>query len=138
MPNEDKPLPEDVEIELSRLASEAAAKLLKQDQAEMAQQEAMKQQQDPLTQIQQRELALKEAEFEHKKQLDIAKLQSDAQAKAANVEVQKDRIESEEKREGARLGVQIAQKADDARREDIRDGIELGREIAREIVGDDE
>ena len=138
MPNEDKPLPEDVEIELSRLASEAAAKLLKQDQAEMAQQEAMKQQQDPLTQIQQRELALKEAEFEHKKQLDIAKLQSDAQAKAANVEVQKDRIESEEKREGARLGVQIAQKADDARREDIRDGIELGREIAREIVGDNE
>ena len=46
--------------------------------------------------------------------------------------------ESEEKREGARLGVQIAQKADDARREDIRDGIELGREIAREIVGDNE
>ena len=138
MPDEEKPLPEDVEIEISRLASEAAAKLLRKDQAEMAQEEAMKQQQDPLTQIQQRELALKEAEFEHKKQLDIAKLQSDAQAKAANVEVQKDRIESEEKREGARLGVKIAQDADDARREDIRDGIELGREIAREIVGKDE
>ena len=104
----------------------------------MAQEEAMKQQQDPLTQIQQRELALKEAEFEHKKQLDIAKLQSDAQAKAANVEVQKDRIESEEKREGARLGVKIAQDAEDARREDLRDGIVLGREIAREIVGKDE
>jgi hypothetical protein len=98
----------------------------------------MKQQQDPLTQIQQRELALKEAEFEHKKQLDIAKLQSDMQSKAANVEVQKDRIESEEKREGARLGVKIAQDADNARREDLRDGIEIGREIAREITGNDE
>ena len=37
MPDEDKPLPEDIEIEVSRLASEAAAKLLKKDQAEMAQ-----------------------------------------------------------------------------------------------------
>jgi hypothetical protein len=52
--------------------------------------------------------------------------------------VQKDRIESEEKREGARLGVQIAQDAENIRREDIRDGIELGREIAREIVEQNE
>jgi len=138
LPDEDKPLPEDVEIELSRLAAEAAGKLLRKDQAEVAQQEAMKQQQDPLTQIQQRDMALKEAEFEHKKQLDVAKLQADAQAKAANIDVQKDRIESEEKREGVRLGVKIAEDADSQRREDMREGIELGREIAREIVGDNE
>ena len=109
MPDEDKPLPEDIEIEISRLAAEAAAKLLKKDQAEMVEEEAMKKQQDPLTQIQ-RELALKEAEFEHKQQLDIAKLQSDMNKSAANVEVQEERIESEEKREGARLGVQIARR----------------------------
>jgi len=138
MPDEEKPLPEDVEIELSRLAAEAAEKLLRKDQAEAAQEEAMKQQQDPLTQIQQRDMALKEAEFEHKKQLDIAKLQADTQAKAANIAVQKDRIESEEKREGVKLGVKIAEDADDRRREDLREGIELGREIAREIVGDNE
>ena len=36
MPDEDKPLPEDIEIEISRLASEAAAKLLKKDQRDGA------------------------------------------------------------------------------------------------------
>lgn len=136
MPDEDKPLPEDIEIEISRLAAQAAGKLLGKNQAEIAEQQAMQQQQDPLTQIQQRELALKEAEFEHKKQLDIAKLQSDAQAKMGNQELQKERLESEERREGARLGVKIATETDKARREDVKQGIELGREIAREITED--
>ena len=103
MPDEDKPLPEDIEIEISRLSAEAAGKLLRKDQAEIAQKKAQQQQQDPLTQIQQRELALKEAEFEHKKQLDVAKLQADVQAKEANIDLQEDRLKSEERREGARL-----------------------------------
>jgi hypothetical protein len=94
----------------------------------------MQQQQDPLTQIQQRELALKEAEFEHKKQLDIAKLQSDMQSKAVNAELQEDRLKSEERREGARLGVKVATETDKARREDVKQGIELGREIAKDLV----
>ena len=131
MPDEEKPLPEDVELEISRLAAQAAEKLLRKDQAEVAQKKAMQQQQDPLTQIQQREMSLKEAEFEHKKQIDIAKLKTDMEAKMGNIEVQKERIESEEKRDGARLGVQIATELDKGRREDIKDGIELGREIAR-------
>jgi len=134
LPDEDKPLPEDVEIEISRLSAEAAGKLLRKDQAEVAQKQAQQQQQDPLTQIQQRELKLKEDEFQHKKQLDIAKLQADIESKASNVEVQKDRLESEEKREGARLGVKVATETDNARREDIKQGIELGREIAKDLV----
>ena len=138
MPNEEKPLPEDVEIEISRLAAEAAEKLLRKDQAEVAQKKAQQQQQDPLTQIQQRELALKEAEFEHKKQIDVAKLQTEAQSKMANQELQKDRLESEEKREGARLGVKIATETDKARREDISQGIELGREIAEDLTSKNE
>jgi len=136
MPDEEKPLPEDVELEISRLASEAAQKLLRKDQAEVAQKQAMQQQQDPLTQIQQRELALKEAEFEHKKQLDVAKLQADVQAKEANMDLQEDRLKSEERREGARLGVKVATEADQARRADIKDGIDLGREMAREMSDD--
>ena len=134
MPSEEKPLPEDIELELSRLASQAANKLLQKNQAEQQQQEAMQQQQDPLTQIQQRELALKEAEFEHKKQFDMAKLQVDAQSKAANQELQRERLESEEEREGARLGVKVATEIDRASREDLMSGIEMGKEIAREIA----
>ena len=79
----------------------------------------LQQQQDPLTQIQQRELALKEKEFEHKKNLDIAKLETDMKAKMGNIEVQRERIESEEKRDGIKLGAKMASELDQARREDI-------------------
>ena len=72
MPDEEKPLPEDVEEELSKLVAKASEKVLKKSQAEIAQAEAMKKQQDPLTIIQQKEMALKEAEFEHKKEMDIS------------------------------------------------------------------
>ena len=126
MPDEDKPLPEDVEEELSKLTAEAAAKVLKKGQAEIAQAEAMKKQQDPLTIIQQRELALKEAEFEHKKQLDIAKLQSDVQ-----------KTKSNEKIQGAKLGIQVATEADKAEKKAIKDGVDIGLNLARDLTSDE-
>ena len=126
MPDEEKPLPEDVEEELSKLTAEAAAKVLKKGQAEMAQAEAMKKQQDPLTIIQQRELALKEAEFEHKKQLDIAKLQSEVQ-----------KTKSNEKIQGAKLGIQVATEADKAEKKAIKDGVDIGLNLARDLASDE-
>src|SRR5210317_1714228 len=43
MPNEDQPLPEDIEIEISRLAKDAAEKLLQKDMAEEQQQQIAQQ-----------------------------------------------------------------------------------------------
>ena len=126
MPDEEKPLPQDVEEELSKLTAEAAAKVLQKGQAEMAQAEAMKKQQDPLTIIQQRELALKEAEFEHKKQLDIAKLQSDVQ-----------KTKSNEKIQGAKLGIQVATEADKAEKKAIKDGVDIGLSLAKDLTTDE-
>ena len=60
MPNPDEVLPEDVEVELSRLTADAAQKLLQKDQAEIQQQQIQQQQQDPLIQMQQQELAIKQ------------------------------------------------------------------------------
>jgi post-segregation antitoxin (ccd killing protein) len=133
MPDENAPLPEDVEVELSRLASQAAQKLLRKDQAEMQQKENQKQMQDPLTQIQQREMSLKEAEFAHRKEMDIAKLQADMKSKSENIAMQKDRLASEEQREGAKLGIKIASELEQSQKEDIREGTEIGLEIAREL-----
>ena len=126
MPDEEKPLPQDVEEELSKLTAEAAAKVLQKGQAEIAQAEAMKKQQDPLTIIQQRELALKEAEFEHKKQLDIAKLQSDVQ-----------KTKSNEKIQGAKLGIQVATEADKAEKKAIKDGVDIGLSLAKDLTADE-
>ena len=133
LPDPDKPLPEDVEFNLSSTVAKAAQKLLQQDQAEMAQKKAQQDAKDPLTQIQQRELALEEAKFVHSKEMDIAKLQMDTASKQATVETERGRIASQERQEGARLGVKIASEKDKLERKDQLEGAKLGIQIAESI-----
>jgi len=133
MPSEDQPLPEDTEEEISRLAADAAQKLLGKNQAEVAQQQAQEQAQDPLTQIQQRELAIKEQELKHKMEMDRASLDLDATTKIGNLDLQAERIKSENKRAGASIGARIATELDKEQRKDKREGTKLGLEIAREL-----
>jgi hypothetical protein len=137
MPNEDQPLPEDVEIEISRLAKEAAEKLLQKDQAEAAAQQAQQQMQDPVVRMQMEELQLKKMELQHKIQMDTQKLQIDAMSKQANVELQAQRISSENQREGARIGARLATELDKAQRDDRKEGAKLGIEIAKELAKGD-
>mgnify|MGYP003673190125 FL=1 len=143
MPNEESPLPEDAEEELSRITAEAAEKLLKSNTAEAQQAEAQRQQQDPLTQIQQRELAIKEKELEHKKQMDMARLELDAQKAMMNDKNQTERLESENKREGARLGVALTKNTADAdlqlqkvQNEAISEGTRLAVDVAKELTNE--
>tara|TARA_E500000318_G_scaffold3505_1_gene3939 strand:+ start:2487 stop:4928 length:2442 start_codon:yes stop_codon:yes gene_type:complete len=132
----EKTIPEDVERDLSPVIAKAAQKLLQKDEAEAAQMEAEKQAKDPLTQIQNRELSLKEAEFEHKKNLDLAKLQIESKSKEITAQIDQERIASMERQEGARLGVKIATEQDKLTREDIKDGVEIGLDIAKQIGKD--
>tara|TARA_S200002703_G_scaffold153739_1_gene155614 strand:+ start:4223 stop:6664 length:2442 start_codon:yes stop_codon:yes gene_type:complete len=132
----EKTIPEDVERDLSPVIAKAAQKLLQKDEAEAAQMEAEKQAKDPLTQIQNRELSLKEAEFEHKKNLDLAKLQIESKSKEITAQIDQERIASMERQEGARLGVKIATEQDKLTREDIKDGVEIGLDIAKQIGED--
>tara|TARA_R110002126_G_scaffold104716_1_gene238571 strand:- start:1942 stop:4356 length:2415 start_codon:yes stop_codon:yes gene_type:complete len=126
MPNEDQPLPEDVEIQISRLAKDAAEKLLQKDQMESQQKQIQQQQQDPVVQMQQMELQMKQQELQHKIQMDTAKLQIDAE-----------RISAENQREGARLGVKLATDLDNSQRKDQAEGAKLGIEIAKELAKGD-
>jgi len=132
MPNEEKPLPEDTEEELSRLTAEAADKLLKQNTAEMQQQESMKQQQDPLTQIQQRELKIKEDELNHKKQMDLAKLELDALKVKNNEKIQTERLDSEDRREGVRIAAKLATDASKDQKEEAKLVMEAAKQLQNE------
>ena len=138
MPSEDQPLPEDTEEEISRLAAEAAQKLLGKNQGEVAQQQAEEAAKDPLTQIQQRELQIKEAELKHKIEMDRASLDLDATTKIGNLDLQAERIKSENKRAGASIGARIATELDKEQRKDKREGAKLGLEIAKELDRDSE
>lgn len=83
----------EVEARLSPLLADAAQRLLMQNQAQVAQQQAMKQAQDPIIQMQQQELALKQAEQQRKATKDAA----DIMLKQEQLGVEKERIAAQTK-----------------------------------------
>lgn len=131
LPPEGEPLPEDVEIQLSRMVAQAASKLLNKNVAEAQAAQAAQQAQDPLTIIQQRELELKAKELDHKIDIDNKKLQITAATSAGNLYIQQERVESENDRAAAST---MAKLATDAVRENIKaqsEGTRLAIEAAR-------
>jgi hypothetical protein len=64
-PNEE--MPRDLEIQLAQLQSKAAIQLTQIHQQQAAQQQAQQQAQDPLIQMQQMELQLKQGELQRRK-----------------------------------------------------------------------
>jgi hypothetical protein len=93
-----KPLPESVEVELSRLVAQASQKLLAQAQAEAQQQQAQQQAQDPLIQMQMQELQIKQADQQRK----AIKDQVDAALKAEQIAVEKERVATQAKNDADR------------------------------------
>jgi hypothetical protein len=129
LPTPDETLPEDVEVELSRLTAAAAQKLLQKDQAEAQQQQAQQQQQDPLIQMQQQELAIKQQESQAKAQKMMADTQIDQQRvelEKAKLELEKAKIDSHERLEGAKLGAQATQHKQKEESDKVVQGIKIG------------
>jgi hypothetical protein len=129
LPKPDENLPEDIELELSRLTAQAAQKLLSKDQAEMQQQQAQQQQQDPLIQMQQQELAIKQQESQAKAQKMMADTQIDQQRvelEKAKLELEKAKIDSHERLEGAKLGAQATQHKQKEESDKVVQGIKIG------------
>jgi hypothetical protein len=139
LPPEGEPIPEDIEVQLSQATAMAAQKLLQNNQAEMAQQQAEQEAQNPLTQIQMKELeikdraqTLKEQIAQHEIALEKAKLELDMANKAANIEVQRERIASEDEREGARVGVRLATQVASNNSAETREAIKAGTQLTIE------
>jgi hypothetical protein len=128
LPDIDKQLPEEMEVEVSRMMAAAATKLLQKDQAEVAQQQAQQAAQDPLVQMQQQELALKAQEIEIKKQ----KLAMDAAAEADRIEIEKARIEAQERIAGLQAGVKAASEKARLDADTEIKGVEIGSRIAKD------
>lgn len=124
LPNPDENLPEDVEVELSRLTAQAAQKLLAKDQAEVQQQQAQQQAQDPLIQMQQQELQLKAQDLQIKQQ----KTQADIAIEQQRLELEKEKIASHERLEGAKLGAQATKDKQRDESNKVVQGIKLGME----------
>ena len=85
LPDPNENLPEDVEVQLSRLTAQAASQLLQKDMAQQQAQQAQQQMQDPLVQMQQQELQIKMQDAQTKAQKvqgELAIRQQEMQLKA--------------------------------------------------------
>jgi hypothetical protein len=98
---EDRTLPPEIEVQLSQLAAQAAAKLLQKNSAEAQQQEAQQQSQDPLVQMQQKELQIKESEVQRK----AAKDQADNAIKQQELQLKGTEIQGRQQIDEAKLMV---------------------------------
>ena len=138
LPAPDAKMPEDMEVQLSQLMAKASAQVQQQSASEIAQQQA----QDPLIQMQQQELAIKQAEL----QLKQMKLEQDAMIKQAEMQqkAQKDfvdsalrneEIEAKKKIEGAKIGAQLATSEKELTAKQKIEGVKIGMEIAKDADG---
>ena len=134
LPKPDEDMPEELELQVSRLAAEAGKRLLTVNQQEAAQQQAQQQAQDPIVQMQQQELALKKAEFELKKQ----KMMTDAATTAEQLKLKEkefladtaakaDELKLKEKE----ILTEAAAKADELRLKGEIEGVKVGVDIGK-------
>jgi len=99
LPPPDEHLPEDVEVQLSRLIAQASTQVLQANTVQAQQQQAQQLAQDPLVQMQQQELQIKGAEQQRKAQKD----QTDAQLKANQQQIERERIQSQKETDMTRI-----------------------------------
>ena len=99
MEAEDRTLPPEIEVQLSQLAAQAAAKLLQKNSAEAQQQQAQQQAQDPLVQMQQKELQIKESDVQRK----AAKDQADNAIKQQELQLKGTEIQGRQQIDAAKL-----------------------------------
>ena len=105
LPPPDEPLPEDVEVQLSRLIADGGKQLAQQHQQQAAQQQAQQQAADPLFQLEQEKVKVQQMEVTRKAQKD----QTDAEIAAAKLVMEKERVKIEADKEANRVSAQESQ-----------------------------
>ncbi len=140
LPPVGEPLPADVEKRLSELVAQAAEKLSMRKQQEAQQQQMQQQMEDPIIQQRNRELDIQEGELMRKAEADRNKAENTRAKIKSEVMTEMERIKSEEKIEGAKLGQRIGDALLEAAMEgegnsskEFAEGVRLAIEIQREI-----
>jgi len=124
---DDETIPEEYEVQLSRLVAQASAQLLQQNQAQAAQQQAQQQAQDPIIQMQQQELQIRAQDVQRKSQKD----QADIQLKQEQISVERERIAAQVEMEGNKAGIKMAAERDKLDRSSELEATKLGVDIAK-------
>lgn len=113
LPKPGEPIPPEVEATLSQLTAAAAAKLLRKDMAEMQAQRIVQTMQDPMIQLQNRELDIKEKDVENKKEESIRNYTLEQVKSLLDLITKTGQADLQQLLAGLQHGVQLAQSAQD-------------------------
>jgi len=119
-------IPEEYEVQISRLIAQASIQLLQLNQSQAAQEQAQQQAQDPIIQMQQQELQIKMQDVQRKAQKD----QVDAQLKGEQIQVERERIQSQVDIEGQKAGIKMSYDKDKLDRDSEMQATQMGIDIA--------
>lgn len=127
-PQPDAEMDEETELQISRLAAAAAQKVLQQGQAKAAQQAAQQAAQDPVMQMQLKELEIKKQEVAIKEK----KLAIDAATDVDKLKLERERLESQERIAGLNAGAKVATAKETLSSKEKLEGLRIGVEVAKE------
>ena len=134
LPPPNEPMPEDIELRISRLAAPAAAQVTGKAQQEAQAREQAEMQEDPIVQMQQRELALKEQAAMAKAQTEMAKIQADLEKSRGKAMIDVQKMEQQERIESARLATKLqGQRESDESQKEI-EGFKAGFNLVRDLI----
>ena len=126
---DEEQLPEEYEVQISRLVAQASTQLLQKHQAEAAQQQAQQQAEDPIIQMQKQELDIKSRDLDRRtikdkaeiaireRQLDIEEqrtmgtLELEGTKMGINMEFDRDKLDKTSEIEATRIGIDMMDKA---------------------------
>jgi len=120
-------LSEEVELNLARLAAQAGQQITQARQQQAAQQAAQKQAQDPLMQLKQAELQVKQQEVQRKVQKD----QTDAQLQAAELQRKSKKDQADAMIDAEQLKIEQQEMQIDARKAGVKMAAERRRDNAK-------
>jgi hypothetical protein len=124
---DDEQIPEEYEVQISRLVAQASSQLLQQNQAAAAQQQAQEQAQDPIVQMQMQELQIKAQEQQRK----VMKDQTDAALAEEKLALERERVMGELEIQGTKMGIQMEKEKETAMRKEEYDGTKLGIDMMK-------
>lgn len=114
LPHPDEKMPEEAEVELSRMVAEGSQMVLAQSQAQVAQQEAQAAAQDPVMQLEQQKLQIQQSEVQRKAMKDQADIQLDQQ----RLQLEAQKLEAE----GVKTGLKMEQERERMATQNEKDG----------------
>jgi len=128
LPAPNETLPQDIEVDVSRLAARAAKQLMAKNRADIENQAAQQKMEDPLIQMQQKELQIKEMEAQAKAQ----KMQADTVLEQARLDLEKLKLDSQERIAGAKIGADAVNQKRELDAKEFIEGTKLGAQAVQQ------